>query len=162
MKRVLLAVRNEETVSHLALKLLGLCLFSESDPIVEPNPRHSALVNLEFAPDLLCADEGGEASVWIECGNTSPGKLAKMGKRLNARIVILVETPEDGERLRLAANDEGIPSSRVSILAFPKGEFPRWRDALEQATCVVGEADEKNINLVVNSEIFSLQMVTIK
>ncbi|MDD4004546.1 MAG: YaeQ family protein [Elusimicrobiaceae bacterium] len=163
LRKMMLSARDEETDSHLALKLLGICLYWNETPLLDAGPRHVAMANWDFYPDLLCTNEYCELSRWIECGRTPFLKLNKLSKRVqDVPVTIIAESPFEGERILQTVTEQVSRPEKISIVAFPKGEFARWAGALEPDTCVVGDCNEKNLNVVFNSEIFDLSMVTIK
>lgn len=163
MRKITLSTRDDETDSHLALKLLGICLYWQDSPLPDPGPKQAAMANWDFYPDLLCENDCCEMTRWIECGRTPFLKLNKLSKRIqHVPVVIIAESPFEGERILDTVNDQVSRPDKISIVAFPKDEFARWRDAIEPDTCVVGDCNEKNLNVVLNSEIFDLSMVTIK
>ncbi len=160
---MVLTARDDESVAHLALKLLGICLYWNESPVLDPGPKHAAMLNWDFYPDLMCENECCELSHWIECGRTPFLKLNKLSKRIqDVPVTIIAESPFEGERILQTVTEQVTRPEKMSIVAFPKGEFNRWVGALDPDSYIVGDSNAKNLNIVFNSEIFDLSMVTIK
>ncbi|HAF96624.1 MAG: hypothetical protein A2021_08580 [Elusimicrobia bacterium GWF2_52_66] len=160
-RRILLVAKEEETIEHVALRLAAAILFFDQEPALEAGPRHPAVVDFGFFPDLLAADEAGAVGIWIECGNVATNKLAKVARRLRgARMVVLKESPEDGRRFREVIKKEIPKGEKIEIWAWPKGEFIKWANALRESSHVYGEASGRSLNLVLNEVPFCVDLIS--
>ena len=152
--------KEEETLQHVALRLAAAVLFFDQAPALEVGPRHPAVVDFGFFPDLLVTDEAGAVGVWIECGNIATNKLAKVARRLRgARLVALRENPEDGRRFREVIKKEIPKGEKIEIWAWPKEEFVKWTNALRESSHVYGEASGRSLNLVLNEVPFCTDLI---
>lgn len=161
VKKLVLVSQENETPENMALKLAAYVLFFRQNPIAGPGSKHHAILGQEFLPDLICLNEYGELSCWIECGNVTTHKLDKLLRRnRNARVVVMKATPREGDNLRqaLAKNDVASPE-RLEIFAFPEGEFKPWLNAMEESVEIVGEASDRSFNLVANSSCFNFDFL---
>jgi uncharacterized protein YaeQ len=160
-RRILLVAKAEERHEHIALRLAAAILFFHKEPALEIGPAHPAVTDYGFFPDLLAINEAGGVGVWIECGNTALNKLTKVARRLEpgARLVLLRETPEEGKRLRGVLNDEIPRADEIEVLAWPKGEFKRWAAAVQETNTVIGDSTESSLNLVLNEELFAIDLL---
>jgi hypothetical protein len=150
-RRLIIARGREETFENLALRLAGYVLFWPLDPQVEISPKHPAVAQVEYKPDFLALNAGGELVLWGECGNVSLRKLDKLTRRFpGARIVALKASPAEGRQLRDNLAEEAGRHHRIEILSFQPGDFAPWRDALAETTQIFGESDERSLNLVIN------------
>lgn len=142
-----------ETTDHLLLKLAAATLFHASEPILSPSLTHPALREQEFVPDLMAVNDANEVTLWLECGKTTLHKLEKVAKRFRgARMVMLTAQPHEG--LQMA---ESLPEekwNRLEILAFAPGDFDQWRQRVTETLAIIGEADERSLNLVINNDVF--------
>ncbi len=159
-RRVTIAGNDEEPQEHLALRLAAAALFFDGGP-VEPGAADPLLADIGFVPDLLVPDGLGGIKVWIECGNTALNKLTKVARRIKeGRLVILREDEESGRRLREQLNREIRNPERVLIWAWPRAEFRRWAAALAGSNYLYGEASGQALNLVLNDQAFSVDLLS--
>lgn len=142
------------------MKLAAYLLFWDAEPVVDPSPNHPALLGQEFVPDLLAANEAGEASLWVECGKSTVNKLSKVTRRFRrARLVALLPGERDALRLRGVLQDElEDKAGLVEILAWPEGTFREWFSALADRVEVYGEAGGLNLNLTVNEHPMAVDL----
>lgn len=148
----------QETDDHLRLKLAACVLFHQADPLLISSPQqHDALAGQDFAPDLMTADDTNQVTLWIECGKTTAHKLEKSAKRFRtARMVMLLAHPHEAKAMAEVASDIG--QGRIDVWAFKVGEFERWGRLVAEQTDIIGEADERSMNLVVNGEVFVTEL----
>ncbi len=158
-RKLILAPQPQETLEHLALKLAAYLLFWAYDPKVELSPKHPALAQQEFRPDLIALDEAGEVRLWVECGNVTLHKLDKLIRRYPAaRLCVLKATEAEGKRLRNDLREQVPRQERVEVLCWP-GPFSLWSRALEEKTHAVGETSETSLNLVMNETAVAVDLV---
>ncbi len=159
-RRVLIVGNDEETHEHLALRLAAAVLFFDGEP-VEPGPSDPVLSDIGFVPDLMVPDGIGGIKVWIECGNVAVNKLTKVARRIKeGRLVILKEDADGGRRLREVIKKEINKGERVEVWAWSREEFARWNTALKESNYIYGEAAGQSLNLVLNEETFSVDLVS--
>jgi len=160
-RRILLVAKEEEPLEHVALRLAAAVLFFDSEPALEAGPKHPAVLDFGFFPDLLVTDKSGAVSVWIECGHVATNKLTKVSRRLRgARLVALRESPEDGRRFREVITNEIPKGEKIEIWAWPKEEFLKWAGALKESSHVYGEASGRSLNLVLNEVPFCVDLIS--
>src|SRR5262245_50376252 len=130
-----MVAQETETLEHMALKIAGVILFFELEPMIGMSAKNPAIASQEFQPDLISLDEGGGIRLWAECGNVATHKLDKLIRRnRNARIAVLKGTPREGKNLREAFEKNDIQNSdRVEIFAFPEGLIRDWTEAMSEA-----------------------------
>ena len=159
-RRVIIVGNEEETHEHLALRLAAAILFFDGEP-VEPGPSDNALADIGFVPDLMVPDGIGGIKVWVECGNVAVNKLVKVARRIKeGRLVILKEDAEGGRRLRAVIKKEVRNGEKVEVWAWPREEFKRWNDALQESNYIYGEASGQSLNLVLNEAAFSVDLLS--
>jgi hypothetical protein len=160
-KQLVLFPVMQETTDHLLLKLAAAILFDRPDLILSPTLQHPALREQEFIPDLLHVNDQNEVTLWLECGKTTLHKMEKVAKRYrDARLVMLTDNPIEGRQIA-----ENLPSekwNRWEILSFQHGEFVRWRASVKESNDVMGEADERSMNLVVNEDVYVTELEKIR
>lgn len=150
-RRVVVARGTEETDEHLALRLAAFALFWDVEPQMEISPKHPALAQVEFKPDFIALDAGGEVALWGECGNVSINKLDKLTRRYpHARIAVLKASPAEGRKMRADLAERVDRGARVEVLSFRPEDFALWKSAVGELLEVFGECAERSMNLVVN------------
>lgn len=160
-KQLLVFPVMQETVDHLLLKLAAAILFYRLDPLLSPTLQHPALREQEFIPDLLHVNDRNEVTLWMECGKTTVHKMEKTAKRYrDARLVMLADHPIEGRQI--AANLPDEKWNRWEILAFQHGEFGRWKQMVKETNDIMGEADERSMNLVVNEDVYVTDLEKIR
>lgn len=159
MRRVIIVGGDEETHEHLALRLTAAILFFDGEP-VEPGPSDPLVEDIGFVPDLLVPDGIGGIKVWAECGNVAMNKLTKVARRVKGRLVVIKEDEDGGRRLREQVRGEIRNPEKVEILAWPREEFRRWNASLKESNYIYGEASGQSLNLVLNEDAFSIDLIT--
>jgi hypothetical protein len=150
-RKLVLAAGPNETGEHLALKLGAFLLFWDQEPIVDASAKHPALLGQEFIPDLMALTVEGQAGLWVECGQTSMNKLAKVVRRFPyTRLVVLKASEREAERLRRDLASQHDRPERVEVLGWPADSFKEWKGALSEKTEVYGEGGGLMLNAVVN------------
>ena len=51
-------------------------------------------------------------------------------------------------------------SEKVDVWAWPRAEFARWNAALKESNYLFGEASGQSLNLVLNDEAFSVDLLS--
>lgn len=162
MSRVILFAKPEETLTHLALKLAAYAMFMPLNPIIEPSTDHSSLAGYEHKPDVMGLTDGGDISLWLECGQVSINKLDKITRRLhNSRIIVLKPTLREAKQMREFAERDVKQHQRLEIWTWQGNEFEPWAKALDEKTEIFGEAQERSLNLVVNNTAYSVDLITV-
>lgn len=147
----------QETVEHLVLKLAGSLFFFGWRPTIETGATHPALQSQEYYPDLMATDEGGQITLWIECGKTTSHKLEKASKRFRqARILVLTPQPLQGEQQAKMVKEENL---RVEVWSFDRGEYDRWLQLVRDRNDIIGESTESTLNLVINAQPYMTQLI---
>lgn len=144
----------QETWDHLVLKLTACVLYHRVRPMVVSSPEQSpALAGQDHAPDLLTVDLTNQVTLWLECGKTTLHKLDKACKRhRQARIVMLFAEPYEAKQMREALSREDL--DRIEVWSFPEGDYAKWKSLVIEQTDIIGEADHRSMNLVINGEVF--------
>jgi uncharacterized protein YaeQ len=152
----------QETDDHLILKLAACIFFHAKEPIVITSPQqHSALMDQDYAPDLLTADYTNQVTLWVECGKTTIHKLTKITNRFReARIWMLIAQPLEAKQMAQALDDA--KNKRIEVWSFQMGEFNRWKALVQEQNDVIGEANETSMNLVINNEMFMTELSRIR
>lgn len=147
-----------EPAEHLAHKLAAYILFWDHEPIIDATTKTPALANFEFLPDLIALDDGGEASLWVECGTITMHKLTKITRRMpRCRVVVIKESEREAARLRQDLSDQFDRPEKVEILAWPGRSYREWLGAVADKTEAFGEAEGLMINAVVNDAPFVIE-----
>jgi len=155
----LMATDNEKP-EHLGLKLAAYLSFWEEEMTVDAGAKHPALAGGEYLPDLLGVDATGQVAIWVECGNTTLNKLAKVQRRWpDARLVVFKEDLPRARRLRMDLDGELPRPERVEIYCWPERTFAEWMRCLSEKTHVCGEAGGGLFNLVVNERVYATDLV---
>jgi len=159
VRKLMLSAIENETAEHLGLKLAAFLLFWKEELVVDPSLKSTALSGQTFRPDLLGTNIEGSVGMWVECGNTSDHKLGKALRRWpDARIVILKENQRQALAQRDMLKAKVPKSDRIAVYYFPDGEFKNWMNCLSENAEVIGEANDAGLNLVVNENLFVVDM----
>lgn len=158
-RKLVLATGPNDKDELLALKLAACLFFWDHEPKMDASVKTPALAQYEFLPDLIALNEGGEITLWLECGTATMHKLGKLIRRLPyGRIVVLKEDERGAKRLRADCEANLDKPARVEILAFPDGAFRKWASCLDEKTEVFGEATERMLNGVVNEHPLLIEL----
>ncbi|MEW5847280.1 MAG: YaeQ family protein [Myxococcota bacterium] len=105
-----------ETLEHLQLRVLALCLFWAEG--VEFGP---ALADAEGA-DVWGRDLTGQVTLWVECGAADPEKTQRMvNAHPRARVVVLTCVPRREEEFLTLARKAGVRKlDKVELWRVPE------------------------------------------
>ncbi|MBS1992395.1 MAG: YaeQ family protein [Cyanobacteria bacterium SZAS LIN-2] len=78
-KLVIVAFDNESG-EHIALKLLAYLMFIERHPHIDED------AGWHFTPDLIARDEGGDITLWVDCGSVSVKKVDTIATKVRSSI----------------------------------------------------------------------------
>ena len=150
-RKLILVAQEHETLEHIALRLCACVLFWDMDPSAELSSKHPALADQEFQPDCIALDDGGRIKLWVECGKVAMHKLDKLTRRYPDALLVALKAAEyEGKRLRQDVEHQVDRHSLLEIWAWPKADFAVWSKAIKEDTYVVGEAQGRSLNLVIN------------
>jgi uncharacterized protein YaeQ len=158
-KLVLVAISTERP-EHLGLKLAAYLSFWFDELTLEASSKHPALAGTPFRPDLLGTDITGAISIWVECGNTTNNKLAKVLRKWpDARVAVFKQSESEARRYREDLTKNVPRSERVEIYAWKDGVFKEWMDCLSEKIDIFGDCGGVMFNLVVGEFIFMHDLV---
>jgi uncharacterized protein YaeQ len=156
--KIILVKSDNETRSHVVLKLLGYILYYHPDLKVE------VAASSHYQPDLLLEGDSQEPLLWIDCGYIAVRKAEKLSQKLRrTKFVIIKESKAEIESFRklLARRDRA--ESMIEYLAFEKGFVEQIAAALKKINEVtLYEVMEEVIGIVVNDGVFESQLYRMK
>lgn len=115
-RKLILAQGLNESVRHVAFKLLAYLLFYRERIQVETDVQND---NIPFVPDLAVLAYDMRPVLWIECGECSVSKLHKLAVKCpDAEIWIVKRGREDAEHLLAAMEKEGLRRGRYAVAVF--------------------------------------------
>jgi len=118
---IIIAQHENETIAHVALKLLGFMLFYRERLQIEGDVHNDSI---PFQPDLLWLDYQMQPKLWIECGECGVNKLNKLAvKAHEAEIWVLKRSRVQAEHLFAAMEKEELRRGRYQLLAFDPEMF---------------------------------------
>ncbi len=114
--KLLLALGPNESVRHIALKLLSWLLFYRERLQVETEVPDDSI---PFVPDLVELGYDLRPLLWIECGDCGTGKLHKLSVKCSAcEIWSIKRSPAEAEGLLRAMEKEELRRGRFGVIAF--------------------------------------------
>lgn len=142
--RVIFSSFAGESTWHVSLKLLAYLLYRRRAPLVERG------VGQRYKPDLVVL-RGDRVRLWIDCGETSVRKLARVAiANPDARVVIVKDTLRHLEAYRALADTALRDPSRVLYLAFSAGLVDNLAASLRQRNRVHFGAGPTGMRLDLN------------
>jgi len=160
-KLVLVAIENEKP-EHLALKLAAYLSFWDLDLTMEASGKHPALAGVSFRPDLMNTNIEGQVGTWIECGNTTLNKLAKVRRKWpEAKMAVFKDTEQKALKFREDMRKEVPRSHTVEIYTWKERGFQEWLGLMSEKTEVYGEVGGTDFNLVVNEAVYTTDLVRV-
>ena len=118
---IIIAQNDTETITHVALKMLGFVLFYRDRLQIEGDVHNDSIT---YKPDLVWLDYDMQPKLWVECGECSVSKLDKLAVKVHAaEIWVLKKSPAAAEQLLAAMAKEELRRDRYQILAFDEEMF---------------------------------------
>lgn len=109
--------KEDESATHILLKILGLILCYDSAILVEPSD-----IDPTFKPDLLIKKIDGFPHIWIECGQVKTSKLDKLTHNYRDTTFYVVKRLErEIINLKLRCDKAVRNPWRLYYLAFDDG-----------------------------------------
>ena len=139
-ERLFMQKKRGESIHHVAMKVLSYFVF------FDPRLEIEVSAGQQFKPDLVCMDERGEPTVWVECGTTSLEKLESLIRvNPNAEIGIVKEHEGAIGRYAREARRRFDVGEQVRFIAFGDGLVDRLAQCLhrrhELVVTVSGESE---------------------
>jgi uncharacterized protein YaeQ len=155
-RKIVLAQASSELTQHVAMKLLAYLLFFDREPQVEVS------VGQHYKPDLVCVDEDGHVTLWVDCGSTALQKLDRVATK-NRRAEIFIVKPTRGllEPYRERASRRVRRDERVRYLAFEDGFVNVVVEHLQRSNDLMASvsADQSRVDLVLNGTELGTEVV---
>jgi len=128
--KVLLGQQQNETNSHILLKLLAYLLFYLERLEIEGNLHND---NIQFSPDLVQLDYELQPRLWIECGECSVTKLHKLAvKAAGAELWILKRSEADARHLYAAMEKADLRRNRYNLIGLDSEMFQEMQGLLRE------------------------------
>lgn len=119
--RIIIGRSELETRMDVLLKFLGFTLFHR-ERLQLGTPLHDD--NIPFVPDLVQLNYERHPALWMECGEVSAAKLAKLAVKVpEAEIWIVKRSPAEVETLLRDMAKHELRRQRYHLLAFDPGMF---------------------------------------
>lgn len=115
-RRLIIGLKENESVRHVVLKLLGFILFYRERLEIEGDVMND---NIPFEPDLVQLDYTLQPVLWIECGDCGVSKLHKLAVKVpEAEIWVLKPGTTEAQHLLAAIEKEELRRDRYQIIGF--------------------------------------------
>jgi hypothetical protein len=119
-------------------------------------------VGQHYKPDLVCVDEDGHVTLWVDCGSTALQKLDRVATK-NRRAEIFIVKPTRGllEPYRERASRRVRRDERVRYLAFEDGFVNVVVEHLQRSNDLMASvsADQSRVDLVLNGTELGTEVV---
>lgn len=113
---IIIAQNETETITHVALKMLGFVLFYRDRLQIEGDVHNDSI---PFQPDLVWLDYDMKCKLWVECGECSVSKLHKLAVKVpEAEIWVLKRSLAQAKTLLANMAKEELRRGHYQILAF--------------------------------------------
>ena len=139
-----------ESTWHVSLKLFAYLIYRNRAPLVERS------VGQRFKPDLFVLGDDGRVRLWIDCGETSIRKLARVvAQNPVARVVIVKDTVRHLEGYRALADGALRDRSRLLYLAPDDALIDGMAAAMRQRNQVRFAMGPSGLRIELNGERFA-------
>lgn len=114
--KIIIGQKENESLRHVVLKLLGFLIFYRERLQIEGNIHND---NIPFEPDLVQLDYTLSPVLWVECGECGVSKLNKLAVKVpEAEIWVLKPSFPDAEHLVALMKKEDLRKDRYQIIGF--------------------------------------------
>lgn len=114
--KVIVGQRENESNTHVLLKLLGFLIFHRERLRIEVNLHND---NIPFEPDIVELDYELRPKLWIECGDCGVQKLDRLAVKVpEAEIWVLKKSRSEAEQLCHAMTKAGLRRNRYHLMGF--------------------------------------------
>ena len=162
-RRLLIGLRENESVQHVILKLLGFVLFYRERLEIEGDVLND---NIPFEPDLVQLDYMLQPVLWIECGDCGVGKLNKLAVKVpEAAIWVLKAGTIEARHLLAAIEKDELRRDRYQIIGFEPEmiqELCHLVKPRNQLLWVLGEFDPPALQFDFNGLWFDSSFLLLK
>jgi len=125
-RKLVLELRENEGMGHIALKVLAMALYFDAKLQVEP-----AFEDEKYKPDLLLRGDDGRPALWIECGQCRVQKLDKVTFRhYDARVVMIRATEREARDIAARCAGEVRRLDAITFVGFDSGFVDALSDTL--------------------------------
>ncbi len=128
--KILLAQQENETTSHILLKVLGYLLFFRERIQIEGKLHNE---NIPFSPDLVQLDYELRPRLWVECGECGVGKLNKLAVKVpDAELWIMKRSAAAAQHLLAAMKKGDLRRERYHIIGLDEEMFDEMQELLRE------------------------------
>jgi hypothetical protein len=114
--KIIVAPEATETAADVVLKLLAYLLFHRDRLQIQARLHDD---NIPFLPDLVQLDYELRPALWIECGDCSVDRLARLAVKVpSAELWVVQASTGDQEALLHAMQKAGLRRQRYDLIGF--------------------------------------------
>ncbi len=146
-EKLVISAFEEESNTHVALKLLAYMMFIERQPHIDED------AGWHFVPDLIARDDSGAIKLWIDCGRVSMKKVDTIATKVRDNIDFFVfrKTEGDMDRFYKAITDKVKHLQNVKCISFDDGFIDGVGSALDRTNNLEGYIADDMVNLTINN-----------
>ncbi|MCC6465728.1 MAG: YaeQ family protein [Planctomycetes bacterium] len=143
-RKLVLELRENEGLHHIALKVLAMILYFDAKLQIEPNFEDD-----KYKPDLLLRADDYRPALWIECGQCRVEKLDKVSFRYNeARIVMIRRTDREARDIFERSHGEVRRLHGIEFIGFDNGFCDALAETLRGRNDIIGIVSGDELQVV--------------
>lgn len=146
-EKLIVGAFNNESGSHIALKLLAYLIFIKQAPRIDED------AGLQVVPDLIARDESGNIKLWVDCGSVSAKKADTVATKARDSIDFYVfrATQREMEQFYKQIQDKVKHLHNVKCLSFDDGFVDGVGLSLDRTNSLEAFISDEMITLTINN-----------
>lgn len=146
-EKLIVGAFDNEAGSGIALKLLAYMMFIEKRPRIDDDP------GWQIKPDLIARNDGGDITLWVDCGSVSNKKIDIVSTKLRDTMDFYVfrKTVREMDHFYDLAKDKVKNPESLKCVSFDDGFVDALGESLDRTNVVEGYVSDDMITMSVSN-----------
>lgn len=146
-EKLIVGAFNNESGSHIALKLLAYLMFIKQAPRIDEDAGWNVV------PDLIARDDSGEIKLWVDCGSVSAKKADTIATKARDKIDFFVfrGTEREMDQFYKQIQDKVKHLQNVKCISFDDGFVDGIGQSLDRTNNLEAYISDEMVTITVNN-----------
>ncbi len=146
-EKLIVGAFNNESGSHIALKLLAYLMFIKQAPRIDEDAGWNVV------PDLIARDDSGEIKLWVDCGSVSAKKADTIATKARDKIDFFVfrGTEREMDQFYKQIQDKVKHLQNVKCVSFDDGFVDGIGQSLDRTNNLEAYISDEMVTITVNN-----------
>jgi uncharacterized protein YaeQ len=146
-EKLVISAFNNESGSHIALKLIAYLMF------IKRRPRIDEDAGWQIVPDLIARDDSGAITLWIDCGSVSTKRADTIATKVRDSIDFFVfrRTEREMDSFYKQIQDKVKHLKNVNCVSFDEGFIDGIGESLDRTNSLDAYVSDEMLTVTVDN-----------